>query len=147
LLASAVSGKFTSFYQGKEIPKEEKLEDEKNPRPPTPEKETVSESPETQILVVGNARFIQDRTAWQFPGNLVFMMNGVDWLTLGNELISIRTRQVIDRPIVELSDAKKATVRFLNIFAVSVLVVLFGIVRIFFKRRKRRYYESILVRG
>jgi ABC-2 type transport system permease protein len=147
LLASAISGKFTSFYKGKEIPKEEKPEDEKNPRPPTPEKEMVSESPETQILVVANSRLIQDRSVWQFPGNLVFMMNGVDWLTLGNELISIRTRRVIERPIIELSDAKKATVRFLNIFAVSVLVVLLGIVRIFLKRRKRRYYESILVRG
>jgi ABC-2 type transport system permease protein len=145
LLATAISGKFTSFYKDKEIPKEEKSEGEKSPKPPA-EKPSVNESPQTQIVVVSNGRFFDDRNAWQFPGNLVFLLNAVDWLTLGNELISIRARRVVDRPIADMSDAQKATVKFADTFGVSLVVVLFGISRIFLKRRKRRYYESILVK-
>ncbi len=144
-LAVLVNGKFTSYFKDKPIP-EEATQPEAAPPSPRPEKpQTITESSDTQILVVGNARFTSDRHLFQFRSNLVFMLNAVDWMALGEDLIGIRTREVTDRPLRELSDAQKATVRYLDTFGASVLVILFGLSRIVLKQRKRRYYETLMV--
>jgi len=43
---------------------------------------------------------------------------------------------VSDRPIKELSETQKATARYLNVFGVTILVVVFGMARYFIRRRK-----------
>jgi hypothetical protein len=61
---------------------------------------------------------------------------------MGDALIGIRTREKTERPIPELSDEKKAFIRYINIFGVSILVILFGLVKFLLRRRKRfAYYE------
>lgn len=144
-LAVLLKGKFSSYFKDKPVP-EETTTPEATPGPPRPEKpQTVTESSETQILVVGTSRFVSDRHLFQFPSNLIFIQNAVDWMALGEDLIGIRTREVTDRPLRELSDAQKSTVRYLDTLGASVLVILFGLGRIALKRRKRRYYKTLLV--
>jgi gliding-associated putative ABC transporter substrate-binding component GldG len=123
-LAVMVSGFFYSFYDNKEAPSkgEEKL---------------TKSTEETHIVVVGNSRFIQDDFLGRFPENAAFFLNIVDWLTMGDALIGIRTREKTERPLPELSDEKKAFIRYINIFGVSILVILFGLVKFILRRRKR----------
>ncbi len=144
-LAVFVNGKFTSYFKDKPIPEEPTQPETTPPSPRPDEPQTITESSETQILVVGNARFVADRHLFQFPSNLIFMQNAVDWMVLGEDLIGIRAREVTDRPLRELSDAQKATVRYLDTLGASVLVILFGLGCIVLKRRKRRYYETLMV--
>ena len=74
----------------------------------------------------------------RFPENATFFLNIVDWLTMGDALIGIRTREKTERPIpTELSDKKKAFIRYINIFGVSILIILFGLVKFLLRRRKR----------
>ncbi len=144
-LAVLVNGKFTSYFKDKPIPEEPTQPEATPPSPRPDEPQTITESSETQILVVGNARFTSDRHLFQFPSNLVFMQNAIDWMALGEDLIGIRAREVTDRPLRELSDAQKATVRYLDTLGASVLVIVFGLGCIVLKRRKRRYYETLMV--
>jgi ABC-type uncharacterized transport system involved in gliding motility auxiliary subunit len=89
----------------------------------------IESSPETQIVVVGSAGGFLDDMIGQFPTNPVFLQNAVDWLTLGDDLIEIRSRGATDRPLREISERWKSTARFLVVFGVPLLVVLFGLLR------------------
>jgi gliding-associated putative ABC transporter substrate-binding component GldG len=135
LLAAAATGKFTSFFADKPVPPAEKQAD--GTEAPV-QKETIKESPETRIVVVGNSRFITNDVLGQFDDNQVFFLNLIDWLTLGEQLIGIRSRGATDRPLRETTEYQKTLVKSLNMFGVPLVVVLFGIVRFYVKRRNKK---------
>ena len=135
LLAAAASGKFKSFFAGKPVPPAAKKADGTEA---PPQKEIIRESPETQIVVVGNSRFITNDVITQFDDNQVFFLNLVDWLTLGEQLIGIRSRGATDRPLRETTEYQKTLVKSLNMFGVPLALALFGIVRFYVRRRKKK---------
>jgi len=144
-LAVAVSGRFESFYADKPVPEVQELEGgspESTPPQEPDTGETISESPETQIVVVGNARFVTNRFLGQFRTNGLFFENAVDWLTVGSDLISIRSRFVTNRPLKQISEGSKLFVRIINICGASFLVILFGLIRFIFKRRAKKLFET-----
>jgi len=123
-LAVMISGFFESFYKNREAPVKDV------------EKLDVS-AQETHLVVVGNSRFIQDDFLGRFPENAAFFLNIVDWLTMGDALIGIRTREKTERPLPELSDRKRAFIRYINILGVSILIIVFGLVKLFLKKKTR----------
>jgi len=127
-MAVLLTGFFESFYANKPAPSKDQ-----NPQ----DKLSVA-AQETHLVVVGNSRFIESDFLGRFPENSAFFLNMVDWLTMGDALIGIRTREKTERPLPsEMSDQKKALIRYINIFGVSLLIILFGLVRLYLKRRKR----------
>lgn len=137
-----VRGRFDSFFKGKEIPAPETEGEEAAPAEPPPE-EIIEESPETSILVIGNAQFINDRFVQQFPENKTFFLNAVDHLTMGDRLIGIRSRPVMERPLKEISERQKALYRFLGTYAVPILVAVFGLVRLHLKKQQKKAFEEM----
>ncbi len=135
LLAAAAAGKFKSFFADKPVPAAEKRADGAEA---PPQKDTIRESPETRIVVVGNSRFITNDVIGQFDDNQVFFLNLIDWLTLGEQLIGIRSRGATDRPLRETTEYQKTLVKSLNMFGVPLLLALFGIVRFYVRRRKKK---------
>lgn len=97
---------------------------------------TLLSSPETQIIVIGNALFATDQFLGQFGANSLFLQNTVDYLTLGDQLISIRSRGATDRPLAQISDSTKSTVKLLGILGTPALVILLGLIRFGMRRRK-----------
>ena len=148
-LAVALTGEFNSFYAGKEIPplEEEGSESQQGAAATSAqeERETIERSPLSQIVVVGDADFASDNFLKQFVSNGYFFQNIIDWLTVGDSLIGIRSRAVSERPLLRLSDAAKAYIRIANIAAVPVLVVLFGLVRYYLKRRSKKQFQPTKV--
>jgi len=148
-LAVELNGKFKSFYAGKEIPKVES-DDEEKPSSPESESEhkTLEESKETQIIVVGNSNFIANNILGGLGGrqaeaNIIFFQNLVDWLTLGEELINIRSRGVTDRPLKEnLSAATKSFIKFSCTLGIPIVIVIFAFVRFYMRKRAKRLFES-----
>lgn len=135
LLAAAATGKFKSFFADKPVPAaEKKAEGTEAP----PQKATIKESPETRIVVVGNSRFITNDVIGQFDDNQVFFLNLIDWLTLGEQLIGIRSRGATDRPLRETTEYQKTLVKSLNMFGVPLVLALFGIARFYVRRRKKK---------
>ena len=94
-----------------------------------------------KIVLVGDADFIQDGFAGGNPDNLIVFQNLIDSLSLDEDLISIRSKGASSRPIVELSDKARNAYKFGNILGVTVLVLAFGMVR-YFLRRKSRFADD-----
>ncbi len=135
-LAAALVGSFRSFFEGKEVP----------PAPGdslqiTGTENSLSTSPETQMIVIGNSTFISSEFLGMFPGNAEFILNAVDWLTLGDKLIAIRSRGATDRPMDLTSSTGKAVFKYFNTFGMAILVAIFGVVRFSYRRRVRRAAE------
>jgi gliding motility-associatede transport system auxiliary component len=91
--------------------------------------DVISESTESQIILVADTEFIMDGAGAGAPGNLEFTMNAVDFLVAEGALIEIRSREVAYKPLKEISSGAKKAVRWLNILLPSILLILWGIVR------------------
>ncbi|MCK5255638.1 MAG: hypothetical protein KAQ81_06415, partial [Deltaproteobacteria bacterium] len=135
LLALSASGKFKSFYTDKPVPTAEK---EKDKEKTEIQKETIKESPDTQIIVIGNSRFITNDVISQFRDNQVFFLNIIDWLTLGEELIGIRSRGATDRPLKETTEHIKTLIKYINMFGIPILLIMFGLICFYLRRRKKK---------
>jgi len=140
ILACALSGKFNSYFTGKEIPAPETTESDNQSTTgnDADNRTLITRSPETRIVVVGNSNFANDNFAAQFEGNIAFFQNVIDWFAIGDDLIGIRSRESGDRPLAVVSDRTKVAVRYLNTFAVPVLVALFGLFQLFLRKRRKR---------
>jgi len=139
-LAVALSGSFTSYFFGRGVPP---LKDAQSAQPAAA---VIERSPETRIIVAGTSRFITEDFPDEFVGNRTFFLNAVDWLTIGDELIGIRSREAGERPLQLLSESAKLIVRTLNLLAVPLLVIAFGLVY-FVLRRQRRQRDARALSG
>ena len=129
-LVVALSGKFPSHWAGRPAPGDTLGTG----------KPGIALSPETQMIVVGTAHFLEGRFLQQFPSNAIFFANAVDWMTLGSDLIAIRSRGQETRPLKEIGDNKKTTVKMLAMLPVPLLLIVFGLARgQMAKARRRRY--------
>lgn len=87
------------------------------------------------LVLVGDGDFIRDGFLRNYPDNLLFFQNVIDGLSLGEDLISIRSKGVTERPIKEISESAKAAIRYSNIFGLTIAVILFGLARYYFRKR------------
>ncbi|MBD3163152.1 MAG: hypothetical protein GF346_11935 [Candidatus Eisenbacteria bacterium] len=132
-LAVALVGSFHSYFEGKEVP----------PVPgdtlaASPEPETLTRSPETQVIVLANSRFAASDFLAMFPGNQEFLLNTVDWMTLGEELIAIRSRGATERPLQIESATGKTLFKYGHTFGMAALVAIFGVVRFSVRRSRKK---------
>lgn len=140
-VAAALEGKFKSFYAGKEIPPVEsavedrdETEDTSSQEENTEERTTITDSAETQIIVVGSSQFLS-----QINRNSVdFLLNSLDWLTLGETLIGIRSYTITDRPLRDISGIEKNFIKYFCMIGIPLLVVLIGLIRYLLRRRVKR---------
>ena len=121
-MAALVEGKFDSYWKDKEIPLNEDGE-------PISEDPIIEKSPDNKIFVIGDANFIQDQFLVPGLDNLTMMLNLIDWFVQDERLITIRSREVSSRPIGEVSDGTRRTVKYINMILPPVLVILFGLMR------------------
>ena len=121
-LGVLLQGKFTSFWKDKSVP----LNDDGEP---ITEDDIIPVSPETRIVVFGDAFFFQDQYVVQGLDNLTLVLNVIDWLAQDERLITIRSREVSSRPIGEVSDNTRRTVKYANLLIPPLLVILFGLFR------------------
>ncbi|MCX6799627.1 MAG: GldG family protein [Candidatus Falkowbacteria bacterium] len=89
-----------------------------------------------KLIVLGDSDFIIDRVTKQYPENLTLMQNMVDYLSIDEGLIKIRSKTVSSRPIKIISDNTRLTIRYLNVFGVTIVVVCFGMLRYYIRRKK-----------
>ena len=147
-VAAALEGKFKSFYAEKEIPtvesdthehEDEDDESESTPTEEPTERTTITESTETQIIVVGTAGFLTQVSR----NSLTFLLNSIDWLTLGETLIGIRSHTITDRPIKkDISSLEKNFIKYFCTIGIPLLVVIVGLIRHLLKRRVKRLVST-----
>jgi gliding-associated putative ABC transporter substrate-binding component GldG len=135
ILIFVASGTFTSFFKDKPVPAAEATDAGDQGAPST---NTIKESPDTRFVLVGNSRFINNDMITQFQDNQVFLLNIIDWLTLGEQLIGIRSRGVTDRPLMETTEYTKTFIKTANMLVIPLLIIIFGLARFYLRRRKRK---------
>lgn len=143
---AALEGKFKSFYADKEIPAigstsvddTENGNDTSTPNEAAENRTTITESVDTQIMVMGTSQILT-----QLSGNgLNFFLNSIDWLTLGDTLIGIRSHTITERPLKKTTGFERNFIIILCTIGIPLLVVLVGLIRYLLKGRVKRMVET-----
>jgi ABC-type uncharacterized transport system involved in gliding motility auxiliary subunit len=91
-----------------------------------------------RVIVVGDGDFVVDGAGGQRSDNSNLFQNLTESLALDGDLINIRSKLVSSRPIKEdLEEGEKTTIRYTNIFLISLMVASYGVFRHFSRRRSR----------
>ena len=129
LLAVALSGESRSAWADRPAPPPESPPDAKKPEP------EQRSSGTTRVVVVGDSDFIG--RDFLNAGGLRFFLNAVDWLTLDDSLIAIRTKSEKARPLPQMDDGQRRRFRILNYALAPIFITLFGIGRHVVRRRRQ----------
>lgn len=70
--------------------------------------------------------------------NANFVINSLDWLGGNSDLLALRTKQITNRPIKELSDGQRSAYKWGNFLAPILLIVLYGLYRYQRNQKKRQ---------
>lgn len=91
-----------------------------------------------RIVVLSDSDFLRDNFLQGSNDSLSLFANLVDSLTLDESLMSIRAKGVTNHPIkTDIPDAEKSSIRYANVFGLTMLVLGFGMYR-YNSRRKRQ---------
>ncbi|MFH1676575.1 MAG: GldG family protein [bacterium] len=146
LVAVQINGKFKSAFAGDPIPAYDS--DPEAPLesiPMTDDEPMLSESPETSLVVVGNAIFLIDNVLKNVSGNKFFIENLLEILNIGDKLVGIRSRAVTSKPIdPKLTAPQKNGLRFWGYGAVPLILTLFGVARFYLKSQRKRLMQALL---
>ncbi len=94
----------------------------------------------SRMIVVGSPSLLDDE--FMDGGNLVAVLNMFDWLSGDSGLIELRSRSVTQRPLESLSSAGRSFFKGLWMFALPVLIGLFGMGR-WWRLKKQRAIRSV----
>jgi ABC-2 type transport system permease protein len=136
LLAAAVTGRFTSYFADRPAPGDGPPAAEGADDPAGsdasrgPTRVALERSPETRLVVVGNAQFLSDfvaRALAQVDGgffieNLRFVQNLIDWVSLDNDMLRIRSRGMVSRRLERVGEGTQVAVEAFN-YAAPVLIL------------------------
>lgn len=92
-----------------------------------------------KMILIGDAMLFQ-KQLFQGGGHLNFFLNSVDILTLGDELIGIRSKMTADRTLPKISQAAKMVWRVFTTLLVPFLIAIAGIAHFYFRRRFQQQY-------
>ena len=90
-----------------------------------------------------DSKFIADDGGGASSENHIFIMNAVDYLLGDRELISLRSREITNRPLEELTDEEKSRWKWINLLLPSILVVGFGFIRLKRENSRAKVLEEI----
>ncbi len=149
-LAVLVRGQFENTFHNQVVPawpETETSEEEpqaKKPESKSEQSENLTAAP-GQLLLVGDARMF-DRELVQGAGHLPFFLNSINAITLGEDLVTIRSKQPINRSLGHVSTATKVWWRFFVTIFIPALIAAAGAMRMFMRSRsKRNYLKALLI--
>jgi gliding-associated putative ABC transporter substrate-binding component GldG len=90
--------------------------------------QTIRETPHARIVIVGDGGFVQRETMGSRE-NLAFASALVDWLVDDVGLTTIRSRNLAAKPLEEVSEGTKTTVKSIILAGPPLVVIVAGIVR------------------
>jgi ABC-2 type transport system permease protein len=141
LLAVALSGRFKSYFADRPIPGQappdpidSAAEEPSEEDAAEPSKVALEESPETRLIVVGNAEFLSDFVARAlaavdggfFVENLRFAQNLIDWAGLDNDMLGIRARGLVSRRLERVDRREEVFIEAVNYVVPVVLLAALG---------------------
>jgi gliding-associated putative ABC transporter substrate-binding component GldG len=138
-LAVLVEGCFADAYSGKAVPtwpveEGEGVEGQESYEAPQAQEHATITSSRGSLILVGCSIMFNKQAIGQ-AGHFNFLLNSVDSITLGEDLIKIRSKGPRDRALRSLSANAKAGWRIFTTFFVPVILSIGGALRLFTRRR------------
>jgi ABC-type uncharacterized transport system involved in gliding motility auxiliary subunit len=99
---------------------------------------------ESAVVVIGCSKMFEDSFLQMVPGNAMLMLNAVDALTLGDDLIEIRAKVTTQRTLRPLGDKARLLVKIVVVALVPILVAVFGGLRQLRRRREEARFLAAL---
>ncbi|NOZ60285.1 MAG: GldG family protein [Calditrichaeota bacterium] len=130
-LGILVEGKFKSKYAGGIIPKWRKQpgsEDKGEAEPDSLPSEITGEAKENKIIATGCSNMFKNDVLGAVMGHKALLLNCVDALTLGDELINIRSKNIVTRRIEATSSMGKAVAKLFVVWFPPLIFIALGIV-------------------
>lgn len=98
-----------------------------------------------RLVVVSNGDFALADQQGRIQGtadNISFVANAMDWLADESGLVSLRTKIVTARPLNELDAKEQDKIKYLNLFAPILLLIIIGFIRYSAQKRKRKTWQN-----
>ena len=141
LLAVSLSGRFPSYFRDRERPGSTEDGSEGDEPGSRPAEVALEQSPDTRLVVIGDAAFVSDLVARAlgldsgfFASNLAFVQNLIDWINLDNDMLSIRSRGTGVRRLDRIDRGTEVTVEIVN-YAIPIFALLVWGTRRYWRRR------------
>lgn len=144
-LAVHLNGNFHSYFAGRSVPPVREAEDSSDAlnqiqfqSEKDKDRTVVTDNKNRHLVVIGDADFVSSQQK-PIQGNIALILNIVDWLSLDENLIAIRSRILTDRTIqndqLKEGSSLPNIIRVINIMIMPVILIVIGLI-IFFKRRE-----------
>jgi len=93
-----------------------------------------------KLVVIGSSKMFSDQLINSGSGNLGLFANIVDSFSLGDDLIQIRSKSLLDRNIKKLTDAQKVGYRFIAVAAIPIAWAIYAYFRLLLRRKEKQFY-------
>ncbi len=101
----------------------------------------------SNIALIADSRFFSDQGGASSKENMVFIMNTIDYMLGDSELISLRSREVTDRPLLSDADGVtnqiRLTWKLINMLIPTLLIILLGFYIMRHDRKKSKRIQAI----
>ena len=101
----------------------------------------AEKSPDTRIVVVGDGDFMKDDFAGS-RSNLTFFINIIDYLADDAGLITIRSKNIAQPPLDQISDGTKKLLKYGDLILPPLLVIGYGLLRWRRRAALKRSFEN-----
>ena len=96
----------------------------------------------SKLAVITNGSFFVNGTGQrpqqQGADNINLVANAIDWIGDDTGLINLRTKGITSRPLEQVEDATKTTLKYANVFSPIILLLVYAFVRKQINSRKRQ---------
>ncbi|MEK7794864.1 MAG: GldG family protein, partial [Candidatus Hydrogenedentota bacterium] len=142
-LMAMVTGQFPNAYDSVERPAwpQEQPQPGQPPRPPVPEDgpaPAITPAP-GKLILIGCSEMFRDNFIQQ-AGNMDLIMNSIDAITLGDDIVNVRSRKPIDRAIGKPTNSQRTFWKTVNYGFSPTLIAVAGIMVTTLRRRSRNTY-------
>lgn len=95
-----------------------------------------------KLVLLGCSKMFDDQMITASPGNLGIFANIVDSFALGDSLVRIRSKALVNRDIKRLSDIQKVWYRFIAVGLVPLIWAIYAYIRLMLRRQEKNSYLS-----
>ncbi|NNM95446.1 MAG: hypothetical protein HKL88_08295 [Bacteroidia bacterium] len=101
----------------------------------------VDGNKDSRMVLIANGDFAVNGSGHdaqrQEEDNINLFVNSIDWLSDETGLIELRSKEIKAVPLKDIKDSTKTLLKYLNFFLPILFVILFGIIRMQWKRKLR----------
>lgn len=138
-LAAKISGKLTSAFNSQPLPV---LTNEDGTTKSVSADDVVRNAKEgAEVIVVGSSDMFKDRYISQVPTNIIIPINVAEALTRGGDVLTLRSNQIRTASLGKISEKQSAVTHALLLGGVPSLLILFGLARYGYNKKKKAGYR------